>query len=172
MCGRRSSASLRFCFILCCFSLAFSLAAASPEDPAQMTDSQIMKELRETLVLQMNLQDELGNKLTLLQEDLQSSRATLDAAVTRSQSLSEDLRTVQVSLESFESRLTEQESRALTAQDSLKSTTGSLEELSRSLTSYYEETESEIRGLKTQNIIWTILTIVSASAAITALVLN
>lgn len=171
MCGQRPNAFLRFCFILCCWLLAWSLAAAS-QDPAQMTDSQILTELKDTLLLQMNLQDELRSKLTLLQKDLQQSGQRLDEAVSSSQSLSEDLRTVQVSLESLESRLTEQESRALTAQDSLKSTTGSLEELSNSLTSYYEETEREIRGLRTQNIVWTILTIISASAAITALVLN
>lgn len=171
MCGKRSGRHSRSSFILCFFLLASSLVAASP-DVAQMTDAQLMSELRQNLIQQSGLLPELQLSLTDLNQALQESETRLDSALSSSATLSLKMQDAEKSLQTLESRLTGLEKQVPDVRRSLNDTTSSLTDLSASLTSCYEEAQSQIAGLKRQNILWIVLTVAASALAVTALVID
>lgn len=170
MCGRRLRRFCLFLSILCCLSPAFSWAEDLPAEA--MTDEAILSELMENWKLQSGVHSQLRLSLTDLNvtlQNLESQAGTLDESLRQ---LEGEQQSAQRSLSLLETRLSEQETKVRSAQSSLRSTQSSLDGLESSLQSYSAAMEKEVSSLKRQNTLWMILTLVSASIAVTALLIN
>lgn len=170
MCGRRLRRFCLFLSILCCLSPAFSWAEDLPAE--EMTDEAILSELTENWKQQNGVQSQLRLSLTALQvtlQGLESQAGTLDESLRQ---LTEEQQSAQRSLSLLETRLSEQETKVRSAQSSLRSTQSSLDGLESSLQSYSAAMEKEVSSLKRQNVLWMALTLISASIAVTALLIN
>ena len=170
MCGKRLRRFCLFLSILCCLSPVFSWAEDLPAE--EMTDEAILSELTENWKLQSGVHSQLRLSLTDLNvtlQNLESQAGTLDESLMQ---LKEEQQSAQRSLSLLETRLSEQETKVRSAQSSLRSTQSSLDGLESSLQSYSAAMEKEVSSLKSQNTLWMILTLVSASIAVTALLIN
>lgn len=170
MCGKRLRRFCLFLSILCCLLPAFSWADDLPAEA--MTDEAILSELTENWRQQSGVHSQLRLSLTDLNmtlQSLESQAGTLDESLKQ---LEGEQLSAQKSLSLLETRLSEQETKVRSAQSSLRSTQSSLDGLESSLQSYSAAMEKEVSSLKRQNTLWMILTLVSASIAVTALLIN
>ena len=164
-CGSVSGRFSRSLLILCFLLPACLWAAPSP---AEMSDGELLEELSLTWQQQESRLTGLRSSLDDLNLTLQDLQTMQEEAAGRSKQLESSLTSVQADLESLATRSAGLESRVLSAQDSLRSTRSSLDELESSLTSLSEEA----RSLQTRNVWLTVLLVLTAGVAVTALVLD
>lgn len=114
--------------------------------------------------LQLSLEnyERQSKDLNLKQESLQSSYETLSLGLSN----------LEKTLISLEDRLTNLEEPQIRLQTTLENTTSSVQSLQQSWKSYSEEQERQISSLRKQNMFLWILTGLTASLAVTALLIN
>lgn len=169
MCGRRSARSFIISFFLFCSLLASLPAGTSME---ALSTSELESRLKEISAEQRSLYPELRERWQSLEEGLLLSSNLEKALQMQSEELQDLLETASSRSQSLEEQLADAGKTASSLEMSLEDTRSSMTNLSESLTSYFDATEKEIRGLKTQNAWLIALTAVAACIAGTAIFLR